>query len=156
MDYFQEGSKSSTSLYSPPKRRIPKMTHEQIYDYLKNKELLRIWENIKNITSKDFSSYSKEGLELCLRKFKHYNKALIFNAQLYASFYESAEEEYEYSELVDDHYCLQDFLERQISLLQTYLHILGYTEKTEADEEDVQRTRDIIRKNLNLYNNLKY
>ncbi|KAL7630652.1 UNVERIFIED_CONTAM: hypothetical protein RMT77_019143 [Armadillidium vulgare] len=115
------------TLPSPPKRRVPIMTHEQIYDHL-FKELTRYWEKTKEITTEDVLSESKDDLELCLRKLKHYVNGLDFNTQIYKRFFEEAVEDHHLS-FIEAFQYLKKFLAREIGLLESQIKLLNELEK---------------------------
>ncbi|KAB7502077.1 hypothetical protein Anas_13708 [Armadillidium nasatum] len=134
------------TLSSPPKRRVPIMSFEQIFEHL-TKELTRFWEKTRIITAEVIYSQSKEQVELSYRRFKHYQNGLRFNNQIYKRFFEESEED-DHWDFIEVFYYLNDFQTKQIYLLEIYIKVLGKIEEKIALEEARIRISNEIQRSI--------
>ncbi|KAL7630654.1 UNVERIFIED_CONTAM: hypothetical protein RMT77_019145 [Armadillidium vulgare] len=132
------------TLSSPPKRRVPIMSFEQIFEHL-TKELTRFWGKTRIITAEDINIQSKEEVELSYRRFKHYRNGLHFNNQIYKRFFEESEDDHHW-DLIEVFYYLNDFQTKQIYDLEIYIKILSkIEEKIALEEERIRISKEIQR-----------
>ncbi|KAL7630653.1 UNVERIFIED_CONTAM: hypothetical protein RMT77_019144 [Armadillidium vulgare] len=153
MDNSQDDSEVpvSTLSSSPPRSREPNMTHEQIH-YQIVREILRFWQQTREITGEQVGSLSVEGVEVCVRKFKHYQYRLDFIQQTYKRFFEEPEDRYK--PLIESFDYFKGFIKRQIEIIETYLNLLIKTEEERALEEERIRISNEVQRSIRSLNNL--
>lgn len=139
MENTQDYSEAEVSTPSSPIRK--EMNHDEIYKLLREKELIRTWNDINKVVEYHNANIIDNCISINKLK-KYFGKLNIYQSRLksytrkYRSFYEEAVNP-NHKLLIQNHNYLNDYLETQIKNLLHFIEELKKEQKSIKAEENM-------------------